>query len=132
MLHVTSSPRGRLIASSMNHIIFIKTEHITIDEIGRIIYAHLLLCAHRYFYIKLLCMNDAVTCNIVAHYSAVQLKFKSQTTYLPTLLSWECVWTVFQKLLIRAHCAPLFSLQQCSLVGIRLDRWRPTIRMKEA
>ena len=56
----------------MYHIIFIKTENIAVDEIGRILCSHLLACAHTYFYIKLLCMNDAVTCKIVAHYSAVQ------------------------------------------------------------
>ena len=53
-------------------IIFIKTENIAVDEIGRIICSYLLQRAHTYFDIKLLCMNDTVMCNIVAHYSAVQ------------------------------------------------------------
>ena len=52
-------------------LFFIKTENIAVDEIGRIICLHVLARAHTYFYIKLLCMNDSVTCNIVAHYSAV-------------------------------------------------------------
>ena len=50
---------------------FIKTENIALDEIGRIICPQLLASAHTYFYIKLLCMKDAMTCNIVTHYSAV-------------------------------------------------------------
>ena len=37
MLHLTALPRGRLVASSMYHIIFIKTENIAVDEIGRMI-----------------------------------------------------------------------------------------------
>ena len=42
MLNLTTEPRGRLVASSMYHIIFIKTENIAVDEIWRIIYSHLL------------------------------------------------------------------------------------------
>ena len=41
MLHLTAEPRGRPVASSMYHI-FIKTENIAVDEIGRIICSHLL------------------------------------------------------------------------------------------
>ena len=68
----------------MYHIIFIKTEKIAVDEIERIICSNPQARAHIYFYIKLLCMNNAVTCSIVAiQYSAVQLKFKSQSTYFP-------------------------------------------------
>ena len=37
MLHLTAEPRGRPVASSMYHIISIKTENIAVDEIGRII-----------------------------------------------------------------------------------------------
>ena len=33
----------------MYHIIFIKTENIAVDEIGRIICPHLLARAHKYF-----------------------------------------------------------------------------------
>ena len=63
----------------------------------RELYVHtmyLLARAHTYFYIKSLCVNDGVACNIVAYYCAVQYKFKSHTTYLPTVLSWERVWTI--------------------------------------
>ena len=42
MLHHTAEPRGRPAASSMHHIIFIKTENIAVDEIGRIICSYLL------------------------------------------------------------------------------------------
>ena len=42
MLHLAAEPRGRPAASSMYHIIFIKTENIAVDEIGRIICSHLL------------------------------------------------------------------------------------------
>ena len=42
MLHITAEPHGRPVASSMYHIIFIKTENIAVDEIGRIICSHLL------------------------------------------------------------------------------------------
>ena len=72
MLHLTAEPRSRPVASSVYYIIFIKTENITVDEIGRIICSHLLARAQTYFYIKLLCMHDAMTCNIVGNYSSVQ------------------------------------------------------------
>ena len=37
------------------------------------LYVHIYKHALIYIFIKkILCMNDAVTCNIVAHYSAVQ------------------------------------------------------------
>ena len=42
MLHLTAEPRGRPVASSMYHIIFIKTENISVDEIGRIKCSHLI------------------------------------------------------------------------------------------
>ena len=42
MLHHSAEPRGRPAASSMHHIIFIKTENIAVDEIGRIICSYLL------------------------------------------------------------------------------------------
>ena len=83
MLHYTASPRVRLVALSMYYNIFIKTENIGVDENGRIICPYLLARAHIYFYITFLGMNDAMTCNIVAQYSAVQYKSKSHTTYLP-------------------------------------------------
>ena len=41
MLHLNAEPRGPA-ASSMYHIILIKTENITVDEIGKIICSHLL------------------------------------------------------------------------------------------
>ena len=50
----------------------IKIENIAVDEIGRIIFLHLLAGTNTYFHIKLLWMNDAVTFNIVAHYNTVQ------------------------------------------------------------
>ena len=57
-----------VVASSMYHIIFVKTENIAVDEIERItsIYKQLLARVHTYFYMKLLCMHDTVTCIIVA------------------------------------------------------------------
>ena len=66
MLHLTVEPRGRPVASSMYHIIFIKTENIAINEIGGIICSHLQARAQYFFDIKLLYMHDAMTCNIVA------------------------------------------------------------------
>ena len=42
MLHLTAEPHGRPVALSMSHIIFIKTENIAVDEIGRITYSYLL------------------------------------------------------------------------------------------
>ena len=65
MLHLTAEPRGRPVASCMYHIIFIKTENIAVDKTGRIICSHLLARAQSYFHIKLLCMHDSMTCNIV-------------------------------------------------------------------
>ena len=61
MLHLTTEPRGGLVASSMYHIIFIRTENIAVDEIGRIICSHLLARAQYYSFIKLLCMHDGMT-----------------------------------------------------------------------
>ena len=52
------------------------------------------------------------------YYSTVQWKFKSHSIYLPTQLSRECVRLGIERLLVRAHCAPLFFFQQCSPVGI--------------
>ena len=68
MLHLAAEPRGRPVASCMYHIIFIKKENFAVDVIKRItkcICSHLLARAKSYFYIKLLCMHDAMTCNIV-------------------------------------------------------------------
>ena len=41
MLHITTEQRGRLVASRMYHIMFIKKENIAVDEIGRIIYVYI-------------------------------------------------------------------------------------------
>ena len=54
MLHLTAEPRGRPVASSVYHIIFIKTEKIAVDEIGRIIYSHLLARSQTYFLYKMI------------------------------------------------------------------------------
>ena len=74
LYNVTSHCITTRYTSCIEHVsfYFIKTENIAVDEIGRIICSHLLARAYTYFYIKLLCVNDAVTFNIVAHYSAVQ------------------------------------------------------------
>ena len=50
----------------MYPIISIKTANIAVDNIGKITCSHLLAYAQTYFYVKLLCMHDAVTSNIVA------------------------------------------------------------------
>ena len=49
MLHLTAEPRSRPGASSVYHIISIKTENIAVVEIGRIICSHLLERAQTYF-----------------------------------------------------------------------------------
>ena len=54
MFHHTAEPRGRPAASSMHHIIFIKTENIAVDEIGRIICSYLLARAQQYFLYKII------------------------------------------------------------------------------
>ena len=56
---------------------------MAVDEIGKNIWSRLLARADTYFYIKLLCIHDAVTCNIAANYSAVQCKkkFKCHSIY---------------------------------------------------
>ena len=46
MLHLTALPRGRLVASSMYHINFMKTENIAVNKIGEFyvhIYLHVLI-----------------------------------------------------------------------------------------
>ena len=64
MLHLTL--QNRVVDQLHQACTFIKTENIAVNEIGRIICSQILLRAQEYFYIKLLCMHDAVTCNIVA------------------------------------------------------------------
>ena len=46
MLYVRSIHNHVIVASGMYHIVFIKTENIVVDEIGRIICSHLLAHAH--------------------------------------------------------------------------------------
>ena len=50
------------------------------------LYAYIYKHVHTYAFIKLSCMHNTVSCNIVANYSAgqYQLKFKSHSTYLTT------------------------------------------------
>ena len=40
MLHLTALPHGRLVASSMYHINFIKKENIAVDKMGEF-YVHI-------------------------------------------------------------------------------------------
>ena len=72
MLYVASLHDHPIVASCIYYIVFIKTENIVVNEIGRIICTHLLAHAHTYFYITLLCMLDRATYNIVAIDSTVQ------------------------------------------------------------
>ena len=63
MLHVTAEPPSKPVASSMY---FIKTENIAVIKLGEV-YVHIYYYTlNNIFYIKLLCMHDAITCNIVA------------------------------------------------------------------
>ena len=59
-------------------------------------------------------------CLLVSMYSTVQWLFKSHSTYLPRKRSGEHVRLGIQRLLVRAHSAPLFSFQQCYPVGIAI------------
>ena len=72
MLYVASLHNHAIVASGINHIVFIKTENIVVDEIGSILCSHLLAHAHTYFKITLLCMHDTATYTIVAINSTVQ------------------------------------------------------------
>ena len=81
MIYVASLHNHAIVASGMYHIVFIKTENIVVDEIGRIICSHLLAHAHTYF--KLHYYACTATYNIVAINSTVQQKFKSHSTYQP-------------------------------------------------
>ena len=60
MLFVASLQNHALVVSGMCHIVFIKTENIVVDEIGRIICSHLLAHAHTYFQVTLLCMPQQI------------------------------------------------------------------------
>ena len=51
-LHFTAYNHA-VVATSMCHLNFIKTENITIDQIGRIICYHLLARAYSYFLYKI-------------------------------------------------------------------------------
>ena len=70
--HCITTRKTSCIEHVSYYFFFIKTENIADDEFGRIICSYPLTRAHTYFYIKWLCMHDAVKCNIVANYSAVQ------------------------------------------------------------
>ena len=72
MLNVASLYNHAIVAPCMYHIVFIKTENITVYEIARIISSHLLAHVHTYFYITLLYMHDTATYNIVAIKSTVK------------------------------------------------------------
>ena len=48
-LYVESLHNQAIAASGMCHIVFIRTENIVVDEIGRIICSHLLAHVHTYF-----------------------------------------------------------------------------------
>ena len=49
MLYVASLRNHPIVASGMYHIGFIKTENTVVDDIGRIIWSHLLEHAYIYF-----------------------------------------------------------------------------------
>ena len=72
MLYVVSLHDHAIVASGIYHIVFMKTENIVVNEIGRIICTHLLAHAHTYFYITLFCMHHKAKYNIVAINSTVQ------------------------------------------------------------
>ena len=72
MLYVASLHDHAIVASGMYYIVFIKTENIVFNEIGRIICTQLLAHAHTYFYITLLCIHGTATYSIVAINSTVQ------------------------------------------------------------
>ena len=72
LLYVASLHDHAIVAPGMYYIVFIKTENIVVNVIGRIICTHLLAHAHTYFYITLLCMHDTATYNIVDMNSTVQ------------------------------------------------------------
>ena len=72
MLYVASLHDHAIVASGMYYIVFIKTENILVNEIGRLIRTHLLAHAHTYFYITLFCMHDTATYNLVAINSTEQ------------------------------------------------------------
>ena len=72
MLYVASLHYHAKVASGMYNIVFIKTENLVVDKIGRIICSHLLAHAHSYFQITLLCMHATATYDIVAINSTVQ------------------------------------------------------------
>ena len=50
MLYVASLHNHAIVASGIYHIVFIKTENIVVNEIGRIICSHLLAQGHTYFF----------------------------------------------------------------------------------
>ena len=49
MLYIASLHDHAIVASGKYYIVFIKTENIVVNEIGRIICTHLLAHAHTYF-----------------------------------------------------------------------------------
>ena len=66
-------------------------------------------------------MKEADKCNL-----------KSNHFYRVTQFRWKSAGTMIWRLLVLAHYTPLFFFKQCSLVGIRIYRWIPTIGMTEA
>ena len=59
-------------------------------------------------------------------------KVKSSTSYRLTQLSWYSAGTMKYRLFVRARCTQLFFFQQNLVVSIRLNRWKPTVRINEA
>ena len=60
MLYVASLHNHAIVASGMYHNVFIKTENIVVDEIGRIMFASTSTCSY-IFYRTLFCMHDTAS-----------------------------------------------------------------------
>ena len=72
---------------------------------------------------RILINNDCGTENFLNVYIPVMYQIifiKTENIAVDKIVSacWERIWTVIQRLLVRAHCVQLFICQQSSLGGI--------------
>ena len=65
-------------------------------------------------------MHDAMTCNIVSNTIALYSTCLNPTSHIFRGSAVVSVRLGIQRLLVRAHGAPLFFFQQCSPVGIAI------------
>ena len=136
MLHLTAEPRGRPVASRMNEACtFIKTEIIAVNEFVEL-YVHIYNYAlNDIFNIKLLCMHDAMTCNIMATCMYTIALYSKSLNPTPHISWGSSVGSALDLNSKGCWFEPTVCYYFSTMFACwhsHLYRWRPTIRMNEA